>query len=57
LQVTELWTDHIFPYRIREYKEYRYQKEWYFRWMPRPLFRALERGFGWHLCMTAQLAS
>jgi 2-polyprenyl-3-methyl-5-hydroxy-6-metoxy-1,4-benzoquinol methylase len=54
--VTDVWADHIFPYVVREYKEYRYCKEWYFRWMPRPLFRALERGFGWHLCLTGRLA-
>jgi ubiquinone/menaquinone biosynthesis C-methylase UbiE len=56
-RVTDVWVDHIFPYRIRDYKEYRYRREWYFRWMPRPLFRALERGFGWHLCLTARPAS
>ena len=52
-RVTELWVDHIFPYRIRDYKEYHYRKEWYFRWLPRPVFGTLERSFGWHLCMTA----
>ena len=50
-RVTELWVDHIFPYRIRDYKEYRYQKEWYFRWLPEPLFRRFEQSFGWHLCI------
>jgi len=25
----------------------------YSRWMPRPLFRWLERHFGWHPCLTA----
>jgi len=55
-RVTQLWTDHIFPYRIRDYKEYRYRKEWYFRYLPRPVFRKLEQGFGWHLCITAQPA-
>ncbi len=49
----DVWVDHIFPYRIADYKQYRYRKEWYFRWLPRPLFRGLERMFGWHLCMTA----
>jgi SAM-dependent methyltransferase len=49
---TEVWVDHIFPYRIRDYKEYRYRREWYFACMPRPLFRLLERAFGWHLCLT-----
>jgi ubiquinone/menaquinone biosynthesis C-methylase UbiE len=53
-RVTELWTDHIFPYHIRDYKEYRYRKEWYFRWMPQWMFHGLERAYGWHLCMTAQ---
>ena len=47
--------DHIFPYSIPEYVQYRYRKVWYFRWMPKPLFRALERAFGWHLCLTAKL--
>jgi ubiquinone/menaquinone biosynthesis C-methylase UbiE len=53
LRVTELWVDHIFPYRIRDYKEYRYRKEWYFHWLPQPLFRRLEQSFGWHLCIGA----
>jgi ubiquinone/menaquinone biosynthesis C-methylase UbiE len=55
--VSDVWVDHIFPYVIREYKEYRYCKEWYFRYMPRPLFRGLERAFGWHLCLTARLGN
>lgn len=54
--VTELWVDHIFPYRIRDYKEYRYRKEWYFRWLPGPVFRKLEQRFGWHLCIGARPA-
>jgi 2-polyprenyl-3-methyl-5-hydroxy-6-metoxy-1,4-benzoquinol methylase len=46
--------DHIFPYRIPDYRQYRYRKVWYFRWLPRPVFRGLERVFGWHLCLTAR---
>jgi 2-polyprenyl-3-methyl-5-hydroxy-6-metoxy-1,4-benzoquinol methylase len=53
-RVTDATVDHVFPYSIPEYKEYRYRKVWYFRWMPKPLFRALERLFGWHLCLTAK---
>ena len=53
-RVTGVMVDHIFPYVIPEYVEYRYKVVWYFRWMPRPMFRALERLFGWHLCLTAQ---
>lgn len=51
---TEVSVDHIFPYSIPEYKEYRYRKVWYFRMLPPSAFRALERAFGWHLCMTAR---
>lgn len=46
--------NHIFPYRIQDYVQYRYVKEFYFRWMPAPLFHALERRLGWHLCITAE---
>ncbi len=53
LRVSEMWVDHIFPYRIADYAQYRYVRNWYFRWMPPALFRALERRFGWHLCVTA----
>ena len=31
--------DHVFPYRIRDYVEYRYVKKPLFRWMPAPVFR------------------
>lgn len=53
-RVQDLQVDHIFPYRIRDYVRYRYVKEACIRWMPRPLFRALERQLGWHLCLTAE---
>lgn len=56
-EVTEIWVDHIFPYRLLDYVDYRYAKVWYFRWMPEGLFRALERRFGWHLCVTARRRS
>lgn len=55
LRVTEMWVDHIFPYRISDYRQYRYVKVWYFRWMSPELFHWLERHFGWHLCVTAKM--
>ena len=55
-RVQELWVDHVFPYRLRDYVEYRYVKEPYFRWMPQSLFRAFERRFGWHLLVDARAA-
>ena len=53
--VVDARVDHIFPYRIADYVQYRYRKEWYFAWMPHSLFRWLERRIGWHLCVTAIL--
>jgi SAM-dependent methyltransferase len=47
--------DHIFPYVIRDYANYRYKKIWYCRYLPAGWFRRLERRFGWHLCVTARL--
>src|SRR5215210_5309465 len=52
--VQDVRVDHVFPYRISDYVEYRYVKEPYSRWMPEPLFRAFERRFGWHLLVTAE---
>jgi SAM-dependent methyltransferase len=51
--VSEILIDHIFPYRIPDYVEYRYVKEWYFRWIPAGVFRQLEKALGWHLLITA----
>lgn len=53
-RVRTLAVEHIFPYQIPEYVQYRYVKVWYVRWMPPPLFRWLEHRFGWHLCLTAE---
>src|SRR5579864_1660679 len=53
LNVTGTQVDHIFPFRIPDYVQYRYVKVWYFRWMPHWLFHELERVAGWHLCLNA----
>jgi 2-polyprenyl-3-methyl-5-hydroxy-6-metoxy-1,4-benzoquinol methylase len=53
-RATEATVDHIFPYCIADYVQYRYKKVWYFRWMPKWMFHTLERAFGWHLCLTAK---
>jgi SAM-dependent methyltransferase len=55
--VRGIQVDHVFPYRIRDYVKYRYVKEPYFRWMPEPMFRALEHRFGWHLLVNAEAPS
>jgi ubiquinone/menaquinone biosynthesis C-methylase UbiE len=53
-RVRGLTVDHVFPYRIRDYVEYRYVREPYFRWMPDALFRRFERAFGWHILVCAE---
>ncbi len=45
--------EHIFPWRVADYVEYRYVKEWYWRYLPAAVFHAIERRLGWHLCATA----
>jgi hypothetical protein len=56
-QVRRLWVDHVFPYRVADYVEYRYVKQYPFRWMPERLFRSLERRVGWHLLIDAEAPS
>jgi len=53
--VSDIFVDHIFPFRIPDYVQYRYVRVWYFRWIPLGLFRWLERHFGWHLCVSARV--
>lgn len=53
-EIIEIWKDHIFPYKIDKYINYQYEWVWYFRWMPEPLFRWLERHFGWHTLVVAR---
>ena len=52
--VKEISADHIFPYKIPDYVKYKYTKVWYFRYLPKPVFRWLEKHFGWHLLITAE---
>lgn len=53
-QITQLQQDHIFPYKIPEYKNYQYVKQPYFESMPDEVFRVLEKNFGWHLLIDAK---
>lgn len=53
-EIVDVFVDHIFPYRIPDYVQYRYVKDVPFRWLPDPAMRALERQLGWHLCITAR---
>jgi SAM-dependent methyltransferase len=55
--VDDLFVDHIFPYHVPDYVQYRYRKTPLFRWLPHPAMRAVERRLGWHLCVTAHARS
>lgn len=46
--------DHIFPFRIRDYRRHREVKVWYFRILPQAVFDRLQRRLGWHLMLTAE---
>jgi 2-polyprenyl-3-methyl-5-hydroxy-6-metoxy-1,4-benzoquinol methylase len=54
--VDTMAVDHIFPYRIPEYVKYEYVKAFPFNILPDWSARALERRFGWHLCVTCRPA-
>lgn len=45
--------DHIFPYVVEKYVQHEYERVWYFRYLPGPVFRSLERLLGWHLLIVA----
>ncbi|UCG46191.1 MAG: methyltransferase domain-containing protein [Phycisphaerales bacterium] len=53
--IQDVTIDHIFPYKIREYRNHEYVREWYFRYLPRRLFHWMEKRWGWHLCVTARI--
>lgn len=52
-QVIGIWVDHIFPWYIPDYIQYRYTKEWYWQLVPGRVFTWLEERFGWHLMVQA----
>jgi SAM-dependent methyltransferase len=52
--VDDMFVDHIFPYRVPDYVQYRYVKGFPFKMLPRPVMRRVERSLGWHLCVTAR---
>jgi SAM-dependent methyltransferase len=51
--VTSIQQDHIFPYKIAEYKNHKYEKQDYFASMSPEMFSILEKNLGWHLLIEA----
>ena len=54
-RIIEIRKEHIFSYKIEKYKNYQYEKVWYFRCLPKFLFRWLKQHFGWHTLIVAKL--
>ena len=55
LKIIDIHVDHIFPYEIAAYRRWEYKKVWYFRYIPQPIFRWLEKRFGWQMLVTAEM--
>lgn len=55
-RISSLRKDFIFPYKVEPYVRHEYVPQWYFRRMPKPLFRLLEKALGWHLLIVAKPA-
>ncbi|OGF50355.1 MAG: methyltransferase type 12 [Candidatus Firestonebacteria bacterium RIFOXYA2_FULL_40_8] len=53
--ILEMEKDHIFPYVIKDYINYKYNRVWYFKILPKAVFRSLEKYFGWHTLITAKI--
>ena len=52
-KVQSITREHIFPYRVSDYVEYRYEKAFPWNVTPGPVFKWLEHQLGWHLCVKA----
>lgn len=53
-EILDMHVDHIFPYKVSEYVNYRYIHKRPWSWMPPRVFHWFERNFGWHLLITAR---
>jgi len=52
--VTSVRQDHIFPYVIEKYLNYEYEILPWFKDMPKELYEALNKKFGWHMLIVAK---
>ena len=52
-KIQSITREHIFPYRVADYVEYRYAKAIPWNVTPGPVMRWLEHQLGWHLCVKA----
>ena len=55
-QILEITKDHIFPYKISEYKNKKFIVEDHFKNMSKLAFSQMEKEMGWHTLVKAKLA-
>ncbi len=53
-QLEHVRQSHIFPYVIEKYINHEYDRQPWFKEMPKAMFEALERRFGWHMLIDAR---
>jgi 2-polyprenyl-3-methyl-5-hydroxy-6-metoxy-1,4-benzoquinol methylase len=54
-EIQSIRKEHIFPYIIDKYVQYQYERLWYFRALPRPVFRWLQHQLGWHTLVVGRV--
>ncbi|UOD35539.1 class I SAM-dependent methyltransferase [Deferribacteraceae bacterium V6Fe1] len=54
-EILSLTQDHIFPYAVEKYIDYKYELQPWFKSMPKEMFKALEKKLGWHTLIVAKL--
>lgn len=55
-EIIDMRKAHIFPWKIAEYKQYKYEKEDCWKNVSPELFAKLESELGWHIIVRAKLA-
>lgn len=53
-EATDITQDHIFPYIPEQYVKYQYEPQPWWKAMPEPMFRSLEKQLGWHMLIKAR---
>jgi 2-polyprenyl-3-methyl-5-hydroxy-6-metoxy-1,4-benzoquinol methylase len=53
-EASEITQDHIFPYIPEKYVQYQYEPQPWWKEMPEPMFRHLEKRLGWHMLIKAR---
>jgi hypothetical protein len=51
--VRSMKVDHIFPYKVEDYRKGKYVQEWQWRLLGPQVFKWLEKRIGWHLMVCA----